>query len=204
MFFMVPLPSGIFITAIAMFNVYWTDRYMLFNVWRRPPQLDGSLSGVARMFFIFSVWAHVSISRIFFANWPYGGVSGNDMGPKEECNFLFSCNTNTFMTDDQKTLVELYTIGCSITFFIIIIWVFLRVLGEYVMRIFRGFTDDSNEAGETSIRFSEMNGIDAFIPVLNPPEITDPIICVDVSKIPVQYLPIPKNYFNTNDDPMVL
>ena len=71
MFFMVPLPSGLFITAIAMFNVYWTDKYMLFNVWRRPPSLDGSLSGVSRVFFIFSVWTHVSVSRIFFANWPY-------------------------------------------------------------------------------------------------------------------------------------
>ena len=71
MFFAVPLPSGLFITAIAMFNVYWCDKYLLFNVWRRPPPIDGTLSGIARLFFVVSVWAHVSISRVYFANWPY-------------------------------------------------------------------------------------------------------------------------------------
>lgn len=70
-FFAIPLPSGLFITAIAMFNVYLVDRYLLMKVWRRPPQLDGTLSVVARYFFVISVFAHASISRVYFANWPY-------------------------------------------------------------------------------------------------------------------------------------
>jgi len=70
-FFAIPLPSGLFITSIAMLNVYMVDRYLLMKVWRRPPQLDGTLSVVARYFFVISVFAHVSISRIYFANWPY-------------------------------------------------------------------------------------------------------------------------------------
>ncbi len=75
MFFAVPLPSGLFITAIAMFNVYFADKYCLFKVWKRPPMLDSSLSSIARLFFVLTVWAHVNISRVYFANWPYGGVS---------------------------------------------------------------------------------------------------------------------------------
>ena len=71
MFFSIPLPSGLFITAIAMLTNYAADRYCLFRVWKRPAQLDGSLSVVARYFFVISLWAHVSISRIYFANWPY-------------------------------------------------------------------------------------------------------------------------------------
>jgi len=71
MFFSIPLPSGLFITALAMFTSYWADRYCLFRIWKRPAQIDASLSVVARYFFIISLWAHVSISRVYFANWPY-------------------------------------------------------------------------------------------------------------------------------------
>ena len=76
-------------------------------------------------------------------------------------------------------------------------------MGEYVMRIFEGTGESANEAGETNIRFTEMNGIDAFIPVVTRREMTDPIICVDVSETPSQYLPIPKSYFDAKEDPQV-
>lgn len=88
MFFSVPLPSGLFITAVAMVTTYWADRYCLFRIWKRPAQLDASLSVVARYFFVISVWAHVSISRIYFANWPYR-VSFNS---HLECKFCSLCS----------------------------------------------------------------------------------------------------------------
>lgn len=71
MFFAVPLPSGLFITSFAMLSTYFVDKYSLLRLWRRPPQLNGALSVIARNFFAVSVWAHVCVSRIYFANWPY-------------------------------------------------------------------------------------------------------------------------------------
>lgn len=72
MFFAVPLPSGLFITAFAIINIYFVDKYSLARLWRRSPSLDSSLSQLSRYFFAVAVWAHVSVSRIYFANWPYG------------------------------------------------------------------------------------------------------------------------------------
>ena len=125
-----------------------------------------------------------------------------DHGPIEECNFLFSCNENSMMTTDQKTLVHLYTMACSVTFFIIIVWFLERTVWVYFRRYSYG-VEDSVEAAETNLRFSEMNGIEAFIPVVRRYELTDPIICVNVSNIPSEYLPIPEGqYFGSGaEDP---
>lgn len=202
LFFAVPLPSGLFITAIAMINVYLVDKYLLFRVWKRPPLLDGTLSVIARSFFILSVWAHVSISRVYFNNWPYSGIFNSDGGKYEYCYFLFRCDTTDAMTSEQKELVKIYSMAASVTFFIIIVWFFYRNVWSSVQRIFFGWVGGV-EAAETDIKFGEVEAIDAFVPVVNRNELTDPILCVDVSNIPYDYLPLPKGYFDIRDDPQL-
>ena len=40
------LPNGLFVTSLALLVHYWSDKYALFNIWRRPPgtsKVDWSL-----------------------------------------------------------------------------------------------------------------------------------------------------------------
>ncbi len=52
LFFLVPLPSGLFITAFAMITTYLVDKYSLFRLWKRPSKIDESLGVLARYFYI--------------------------------------------------------------------------------------------------------------------------------------------------------
>lgn len=71
LFFLVPLPTSLFISCFAELFSYIVDKYCLFNIWRRPPAINSSLSVLARYGFGLTLFAHVCISRVFFANWPY-------------------------------------------------------------------------------------------------------------------------------------
>jgi hypothetical protein len=102
-FFAVPLPSGLFITAFAMISTYLVDKYSLFRLWRRPTKIDESLGVLSRYFFVGIVFTHLSISRIYFANWPYRGLWGQDDGSKASCTF-FACHVNRYQSRDSYTL----------------------------------------------------------------------------------------------------
>lgn len=45
------------------------DKYALFNLWRRPPALNGRLVTLSRSMLMFTIFVHVVMSRIFFGNW---------------------------------------------------------------------------------------------------------------------------------------
>lgn len=95
LFFLVPLPSGLFITAFAMMSTYVVDKYSLLRIWKRPPQIDKTLGVISRYFYIGIVFCHLSISRVYFANWPYGGLYGQDKADRAECTF-FRCAVNEY------------------------------------------------------------------------------------------------------------
>lgn len=88
LFFAVPLPSGLFITAFAMLSTYFVDKYSLFRIWRRQAMVGGELGTISRYFMVFVVWVHLQISRVYFANWPYGGIAGQDNGGSASCGFF--------------------------------------------------------------------------------------------------------------------
>ena len=69
LFFMVPLPSGLFISSFAMLTTYLVDKYSLFRLWQRNPSIDHSLGTISRYFLVLIVFSHLAISRIYFANW---------------------------------------------------------------------------------------------------------------------------------------
>jgi len=69
LFFLVPLPSGVFISAFAMLTTYLVDKYSLFRLWQRNPSIDHSLGTISRYFLILIVFSHLAISRVYFANW---------------------------------------------------------------------------------------------------------------------------------------
>ena len=95
LFFAVPLPSGLFITAFALVCTYLVDKFSLLRLWKRGPSLDDELSNLSRYFFVMIVWAHFTISKVYFANWPYRGIFDQDGGQVAECNFLV-CRTNRY------------------------------------------------------------------------------------------------------------
>lgn len=97
LFFAVPLPSGLFITAFAMVSTYLVDKYSLFRIWRRQAMLNSSMGKFSRYFLVLCVWVHLQISRIYFANWPYDGLTGiNADDEVAACNF-FICKTNRYV-----------------------------------------------------------------------------------------------------------
>jgi hypothetical protein len=69
LFFLVPLPSGLFISSFAMLSTYLVDKYSLLRLWQRNPSIDHSLGTLSRYFCVIVVFTHLAISRVYFANW---------------------------------------------------------------------------------------------------------------------------------------
>lgn len=187
LFFLVPLPSGLFITAFAMLTTYCVDKYSLLRIWKRPPQIDKTLGQVSRYFYIGIVFCHLSISRIYFANWPYTGLWGFDTHEKARCTF-FKCYTDDNMTDDQKKVVNFYSGACISMFVVVIAWI---VAYNFVKYVKKGIFGSKKTVGRaSSIAFRHVSGIQAYVPVVNRSEFVTPLICADVSNIPLHHLPI--------------
>jgi hypothetical protein len=81
------------------------------------------------------------------------------------------------MTKDQRGLVRFYS-GSTITAFVIVICYLV------VYRVYRFITnlwrDTAHEVGDaSSLLFRDVGGIQAYIPAVTRPELTDPVICVN-------------------------
>lgn len=50
-----------------------SDKYALFNLWRRPPVLNARLVTLSRSMLQFTIFVHVVMARTFFANWCVSG-----------------------------------------------------------------------------------------------------------------------------------
>mmetsp|Transcript_20765 Transcript_20765/g.29851 ORF Transcript_20765/g.29851 Transcript_20765/m.29851 type:complete len:963 (-) Transcript_20765:164-3052(-) len=186
LFFQVPLPSGLFITAFAMISTYLVDKYSLFRLWKRPPQIGKSLGVLSRHFYILIVFAHLSISRIYFANWPYRGLWGQDKGEEPRCTF-FSCEVTSDMTDDQKHVVDFYSGACISMFAITIAWVVLYKLVRFIMNIVYGSKSAVGNASD--IAYRHVVGAEAYVPVVIRNEFITPLLCADISGVPVSFIP---------------
>lgn len=90
LFFLVPLPSGLFITACSMITTYIVDKYSLYRLWKRKPAISGNLSVIVRLVIAGAIWAHIFVSLRFFAQWPYGGLWGDVNNDLTKCTY-FSC-----------------------------------------------------------------------------------------------------------------
>jgi hypothetical protein len=179
-FYSTILPSGLFITAFAMLTTYWVDKYSLLRIWRRPPALDESLAVQSRQYIILIVWVHLIMARIFFANWPY-----ERRFEESNCGLL-TCDTNKYMTKDQETVVQVYSIAGIIVTIIGIVFVFANVTWRVFTALFKQRTVEVGAA--TNIAYRDVSGIAAFVPLIHPNELPDPLMAVDVSLIPRAFL----------------
>ena len=192
LFYAVPLPSGLFITSLAMFITYCADKWSLYHVWAKPPMLDAKLAIVARYFFGFSVWMHAAISLNYFANWPFPADT-------DEVNCTaFLCQKTDFMTDDQKKSIDTYGTFSIFLFIVVAIWYFnyyVRVgLSVFLGRSFMGVED---EADISSIPFRKVTGEHFYIPQVDRLEMMTPVIACDVRELPeTRYPGAVENVYN--------
>jgi len=191
MFYAVILPSGLFIAAFAVLSTYLCDKYCMFNLWRRPPQVGNNIGSFARYFVVATLWGHLITSRYYFANWPYGGPVQKDSAGQAECD-LFMCYTNDNMTNDQKDAVVLYSCLSTISFVVIAILFLNHFFGKKI-RLFLGH-DVSDQAediteGQEIASFEELEGTPIFIPFVTRPGLVDAVICASTKGLAEEYLP---------------
>jgi hypothetical protein len=190
-FFAVPVPSGLIITCFAMFTTYFVDKYSRMRQWKRNTGLDESLSTVARYVLLLIVFAHVAVSKGYFANWPFA-----EAATIVDCQFL-TCSIGPFMSSEQKALVKLYNILNIILFVIVIIWFVFVNFGGWILSLFvDGSNINVNERDEddTKTTYRDPNAkFPAYIPIIEPQAYPDPIIMADVSKLPKQYMPLTRS-----------
>jgi hypothetical protein len=182
LFFAVPVPSGLFITAFAMLSTYLVDKYSLFRIWKRSPMIGSSLGTLSRYFYILIVFAHLSISRIFFANWPYRGLWNEDSADKAQCTF-FECKINRYinlhlsimnlyynnnnmlfsnMTEDQKEVVKTYSSAVIIMFAVVLAWIIFFKIANKIKKFFFGKVDAVGEASQIYFRYTTLHNYESI------------------------------------------
>ena len=193
LFYAVTIPSGLFITSLAMIITYASDKYALFNLWAKPPMLDANLAITARYFFGFAIWIHTSISLQFFANWPFASKEF-----ERDCDIFICKIEDDTMTDDQKESIRLYSSFSIIIFIVVLVWYFNHsiLVGYYFLTnqnmpeeeedagCLPCFTTENPNAGVPKQTFRELVGEQAYVPQVNRPELIDVVVCADVTLIP--------------------
>ena len=181
----VPLPSGLFITSICMFTTYLVDNYSLMRRWKRVPHLDESLASVARDFLLVVIFAHINVSKNYFANWPQNTKSS------VPCTF-FSCDTTGNMTKPQLSMVKTYN-GLNIAMFVfLMVWMFIQ-FGSWIRSIFTNHAVNMDTEVDTDPSFRELSAQSAYVPVLQPAGMSDPVIMTSVAHLPQKFLPITRS-----------
>jgi hypothetical protein len=119
------------------------------------------------------------------------------------------------MTDDQKGVVNFYSGACISMFTITVAWLFLYHSVMWLYSRICGKTKTVGKACSIPFRSSllslssllsiltksidrHVNGIQAYVPVVNRNEFVTPLICADLSthKVPLHHLPV---YVTSND-----
>ena len=180
------LPSGLFISSFTIASVWCCDKYSLFRHWRRPPLFNESLSVIAFYFLMVALWVHFTITRIYFANWPYGGLFENESTEEADCTFLH-CYGFDKWTKDQRTAVFTYNSFCIICFVILVIAIANQIFGKFIVK-FLGLggaaTDDVDDKDENQIAFfRKLTGATCYVPFMVRPQIHDQLMLARLDDI---------------------
>jgi hypothetical protein len=195
LFYNTVLPSGLFISSFTIAAVWCCDKYSLFNHWRRPPLINQALSVIAFYFLMITLWVHFTITRIYYANWPYvqfgldnpAEISSDDQTTtRTDCTFLH-CENNDLWTKDQKTAVHVYNSFCIICFLILCIVLANQFFGKVVIK-FLGLggveTDDIDDiAAHEIVVFRKLTGATCYVPFIDRAQIHDQIMCARLDDI---------------------
>eukprot|EP00611_Tribonema_gayanum_P002873 TRINITY_DN121_c1_g1_i4.p1 TRINITY_DN121_c1_g1~~TRINITY_DN121_c1_g1_i4.p1 ORF type:complete len:1018 (-),score=374.78 TRINITY_DN121_c1_g1_i4:750-3803(-) len=195
-FYSAVLPTGLIVVVISLTISYWVDKYCLFRLWRRPPALDGSLAAHSRLYMFLSIWAHVMITRVFWANWPF---TINEAGKSSEatCGFLFCHAEQIDWTSDQALMVTIYSwfglclflSGTLLSLFFYLRYYTLRI-GLCGMKIRH---DHSGRGNARMVSFRDVPGIDCYVPQVKSMWLVEPLFGLDLAQLPVnaqRFLPV--------------
>ena len=187
-FFAPLVPSGLFITTFAIIMTYLVDKFSLYHLWRNIPTMGPDLAYLARYFYFVTVLCHLHITLIYFANWPFRGVYETDNADRAECRFL-RCMLSDDMTDDQKKIVNVYSLCTIIAFAVILFWGVPYRVFKFLKRVYYPYRKD--RSGDASdITFRSLVGLNAYIPVVQRNAYLTPYIVSHIANIPKRFIPV--------------
>jgi len=209
-------PQGLFITALAYSICYFLDKYCLLRSWSTPAALDDDLTKKSRAHIALALYAHVVMTMVFYSGWPFDNtcpviphvhldnkvykVAQEALNVTmdyiyEECaqnpigkfgTILGGGSTvEQYMYGHQKHAVSLYaTIVMFMT--IVLIGVFFgKTVIEMVYGLFYGSYSAETDAQAT--RFSGVDGIQSYVPEMNHPKLTFPLIATSLAGFPDEF-----------------
>lgn len=205
-FFAVPLPTGLFITSFTMAINYMVDKYALMRLWERKPTLDHSLAKLSRYFLITTLWTHIFISMLYFANWPYSFAGlpredSCDLNCEEcpvrvdeiKCNLLyfFCAPDRDYMTASQYKLVLVFCVLALVIGGLILFFFFFYRTAKKLMKKMSAETKETGDASDIPLR--SIFGAPAYVPTIKLKQMTAPFVFSDIGKLPVRFSPVRDN-----------
>jgi len=184
MFFSLILPTGFILVALGMIVSYWAEKYCLFRVWKVPKEMDSSLDKVFHILMFVFIWAHVMMTRVFYANFPF-----KNEAEKSNCNF-FTCNEPLIggWQSDQKMLIQIYQylgLGIFISGSVILGLIFFKLNLKFFNLCNFEYKAKQNKIEKTD-PFRNHLGIGCFIPIIENELLSEPFYGVDLSVLPIQ------------------
>jgi hypothetical protein len=177
LFFTAIFPQGLFVTAFAFFVSYWVDKYCLFRLWKQPPAMDGALATAARfqisLIFIFNCF----VSQHFLRGWPFDNLQETDTAPTgavsvdgavvssptiyksvEQASYnFFDWTKQDWFTDDQTTVVKIYSIVNIVALSVFGAWYFGHTCHYGIHKLFWGSYVSVGDAKEVSVAWRAMS-----------------------------------------------
>jgi hypothetical protein len=94
------------------------------------------------------------------------------------------------MTNDQKKVVILYSVVCTISFVIVAILTINYVIGDQLLKSLGWKRADTEEIDDVHIpEFKSLAGVPIYIPSVENPELIDLIICAPLDNVTQSFLP---------------
>ncbi|CAM9129404.1 unnamed protein product [Chrysoparadoxa australica] len=112
-FFAAVVPTGLFITALALLVTFCTDKYLLLRQWAQGPMLDDRLARRVPSQLMFAIMVHVVLTSYMYYAWPFDGVAPS---PTQEGAFVKVSSwpqswwdrSGWWMNDEQVLLASIY------------------------------------------------------------------------------------------------
>ena len=191
------VPQSLIVTTIAMFTTFLCDKYSLFYLWRRIPQIDDQLARRSRQIMVFVVLVHVVASHYFLVNWPFD--LPKDERPECDEFVVLECETKD-MSSSQKKMNTVYDALTYILLLLFGIYVLGNRIFDCVMKLFCGQVSELSE--DQYIPYRDVVGITPYVPQVPALGIVDNLFGCRVAEenIPLHYLPARHNIDGTEID----
>jgi hypothetical protein len=217
LFFACLYPAGLIFSLCSFIMCYWVDKYCLFRLWKQPPAIDASLTVASRMHIAVICIFHGVISNQVYAGFPFNSVQFKTAGGSfmtltvdgvegtktaadlwETTNMYepvgtFDVSTdNDWMTDDQKDVVQTFSIVNIIILVLVLLGYFGSSAFSFVHSLFRG---DYKPVGDPNPdMYSFVPGIATYVPTFVTDLLPLPLLCCDLSLIDLDHISFTADY----------